>query len=84
MRQLLRNWDLVRVLRIILAVSFIGYGISTKDYMLIFIGGLFGIQAILNISCCGAGGCADKGNSKSGSLYKGQIKEYKSKQHLNN
>lgn len=75
MRQLLQNWDLVRVLRIILAVSFIGYGISSKDYMLILLGALFGIQAILNVSCCGKGGCA--GKSKSDFLYKGQIKEYK-------
>lgn len=77
MKRFIQNWDLVRVLRMIMAVSFIGYGISSKDYMLILLGGLFGVQAILNISCCGTGGCAGKGKLKSDSLYKDQIKEYK-------
>lgn len=79
MKRFIQNWNLVRILRMVLAISFIGYGIDSADYMLIVLGALFGMQALLNISCCGPVGCGTSGNNKTGNTYKDQIKQYNPK-----
>lgn len=54
MKGLLRNWGTARLLRLGLAGAFIAAGIAGKEPMAWFLGALFGLQAMLNIGCCGA------------------------------
>lgn len=79
MKRFIQSRDLVRVLRMVLGISFIGYGIDATDYMLIVLGALFAIQALLNISCCGPRGCASGKNNGAENTYKDQIKQYNPK-----
>ncbi|MGL5785821.1 MAG: hypothetical protein ACRCX4_03240 [Bacteroidales bacterium] len=79
MKRFIQSWDLIRILRMVLAVSFIGYGIDASDYMLIVLGALFGVQALLNVSCCGPRGCGTANKNETTNTYKDQIKEYNPK-----
>ncbi len=72
----MKNWDTVRIIRLIAGIGFGVYAIVGKEYILLLIAGLLLMQAVFNISCCGAGGCSS-GGSKQQEVYKGQIKKYK-------
>ncbi len=50
-------WDAMRILRAVLAVLFLASTIQRPEPMAWFAGGFFGLQALLNIGCCGMGGC---------------------------
>lgn len=75
MNSKLKNWDLPRVLRLFTAVGFGAYAILSRDYFFFLFTGLFLIQAIFNISCCGASGCSTNNNQKQ--VYKDVIESYK-------
>lgn len=72
----MKNWNIARIIRLIAGIGFGVYAIVGKEYILLLIAGLLLIQAVFNISCCGAGGCSPDG-SKQQEVYKGQIKKYK-------
>ena len=55
---LLSNWHFMRILRALVAVWAIFEFINTKEWMVLFIGGFFAVQAIFDVGCCGASGCA--------------------------
>lgn len=55
---LLKNWDFVRTLRLLIGLGVGGYAAWAGDYFLAALGGLFIIQAVFNLSCCGSGGCS--------------------------
>jgi hypothetical protein len=57
MKNYLRNWDLVRVLRLTLAIFILVQGVQTKEWLFVVLGGLFSLIPLLNIDCCGASGC---------------------------
>lgn len=57
MRTLLTNWDLVRVVRALLALVFLATGILREEPIALFAAALLGAQAVLNIGCS-AGACA--------------------------
>lgn len=59
---LLNGWNLVRILRLTLAVFALIAAFSQKDPMMGMIGSVFGIQAIFNVGCCGLNGCEIKEN----------------------
>lgn len=75
MNSKLKKWDLPRVLRLFAAVGFGAYAILSRDYFFFLFTGLFLIQAIFNISCCGASGCSTNNNQKQ--VYKDVIESYK-------
>ena len=77
MNKILKGWDAARIIRLIAGVGIAVYAITSKDYMFLWLAGLFLFQAVMNISCCGAGGCATNDNPKSKQVYEDQIKEYK-------
>lgn len=52
------GWSFERYFRLGLAVLAGIYALSTKEYSLVIITVWLGALAILNISCCGAGGCS--------------------------
>lgn len=77
MNNLLKNWDSGRIIRLILSIGLSIYAITSKDYGFFFLAGLFLLQAVFNLSCCGSGGCASSGTDHQGQVYKGEIEEYR-------
>lgn len=77
MNKILKGWDAARIIRLIAGVGIAVYAITSKDYMFLWLAGLFLFQAVMNISCCGAGGCSTSENTKTKQVYENQIKEYK-------
>lgn len=75
MNNILRGWDAARIIRLVAGVGIAVYAIASKDYLFLWLAGLFLFQAVLNISCCGAGGCWASAPSQSKPKY--DIKEYK-------
>lgn len=71
---LLKNWDFVRTLRLLIGLGVGGYAAWAGDYFLAALGGLFIIQAVFNLSCCGSGGCSVTSQKKT--LYQDVIKPY--------
>lgn len=57
MKNYLRNWDFMRVLRLALGIFIIVQSVITKDWLFVGAGVLFSLMPILNIGCCGASGC---------------------------
>lgn len=54
---LLNNWNLFRILRLILGIIIIFQSIYSKDWQMFIVGFLFAGLALFNIGCCGANGC---------------------------
>ncbi|MCC6723722.1 MAG: hypothetical protein IT258_04380 [Saprospiraceae bacterium] len=52
------NWHFMRILRAGIALWAIFEYTKTADWMILAIGGFFAVQAIFDIGCCGASGCA--------------------------
>lgn len=52
-----KKWDIMRMLRLV--VGFWGVYVSIEDRQLVFgiLGGVFILQSLLNIGCCGNGSC---------------------------
>lgn len=76
MNRILKNWDFVRIVRLLLGVLIAIYSISSKDYIFLVLAGFLLFQAIMNISCCGSGGCNTDTKYKE-NIYGDQIKKYK-------
>lgn len=57
MTTIFKNWDFIRVLRLLMGL-WVGYSavVDKQPYLLGF-SLIFLTQAILNIGCCGVGGC---------------------------
>lgn len=81
MKEIMKNWDILRVIRLVSGAGFAIYGIYINDSMLIMLGSLLALMAIINLSCC-AGGCGT-GNSKKGK-YQDFIETYKPENTNNN
>lgn len=75
MNRILRNWDLTRIIRLLLGMAVAIYSISSKEYIFLILGGILLFQAIMNVSCCGAGGCYTDNQQKK-NIYGDQIKKY--------
>ncbi|MDR1706674.1 hypothetical protein [Dysgonomonas sp.] len=76
MNRILKNWDFVRIIRLLLGVLIAIYSISSKDYIFLVLAGFLLFQAIMNISCCGSAGCYTDNKHKE-NIYGDQIKKYK-------
>ncbi len=74
---MLKNWDFSRVMRLIAGVGISTYAFTAKEYSFLFLAGFFLLQAILNISCCGAGGCSSSAGNNQKQVFKGEIEQYK-------
>ena len=67
MKNYLRNWDFMRVLRLALGIFIIVQGVQAKEWLFVALGGLFSLMPLLNIGCCGVSGCntpVSKSNKK--------------------
>jgi hypothetical protein len=58
MTTILSNWHFMRILRAVIAVWAIAEAFRTSEWLLLFPGGIFALQAIFDVGCCGASGCA--------------------------
>ena len=57
MKEYLRNWNVMRVLRLALGIFIIVQGIIEKEWLFVGLGSLFSLMPLLNIGCCGVSGC---------------------------
>ncbi len=67
MKNYLKNWNFMRVLRLVMGAYIIFIGIEESNVWFIALGGLFSLMPLLNIGCCGVSGCQIKelkGNQK--------------------
>ena len=80
MNNILKKWDIMRVIRLITGVGFGIYAITSKEYLFLWLSGLLLLQSILNISCCGKGGCSSSKTKQTKEVYKDIIKPYKPNQ----
>ncbi len=58
MKSYLKNWNMMRVLRLALGIFIIVQGIMAKEWLLAGLGGLFSLMPLMNIGCCGVSGCS--------------------------
>ncbi len=77
MNRIFHNWNISRITRIVFGIGLMILSFTSKENIIIIFGSLLLIQGILNLSCCGAGGCSLSNNKKQ--LYKDIIKPYKPK-----
>jgi len=66
MNTLLQPWDLMRILRLGMALWLAYSAFTDKQPLLGLLAGIFALQALFNVGCCGAKNCATKTNSKRG------------------
>lgn len=57
MREYLKNWSAIRIVRLILGILVIVEGVKSNEWMFIALGGLFALMAVLNAGCS-SGACA--------------------------
>ncbi len=58
MKSYLRNWDFMRIFRLVIGIIVLIQGIQAGQWMLAALGGFFALMPLLNVGCCGASGCA--------------------------
>ncbi|AXE17688.1 hypothetical protein DR864_08030 [Runella rosea] len=58
MTAVLKNWDFMRILRMGMSLWLIYSAFVDHQPLLGLLGGLFALQAVMNVGCCGSGGCA--------------------------
>lgn len=57
MMNYLKNWNVMRLLRLALGIFAIVQGVQTAQWFLVAMGGIFSIIPLLNIGCSGVSGC---------------------------
>jgi hypothetical protein len=58
MTSILKNWHFMRIFRAIFAGLIFSQVWQTGEWLLAIPGGIFALQAIFDVGCCGAAGCA--------------------------
>ena len=53
----LKNWNVMRLLRLALGIFAIVQGVQATQWFLVAMGGIFSIMPLLNIGCSGVSGC---------------------------
>lgn len=57
MKNLLSNWNFMRIVRLVLGVSIMIQSMLIHEWMFVGLGALFSLMAVLNVGCCVAGNC---------------------------
>ena len=58
MKAISTNWNLMRMLRLIVGIWGIYVSITDAQPQFGILGGMFILQSIFNIGCCGSNGCS--------------------------
>jgi hypothetical protein len=74
MNRFLTNWGFIRIIRLLAGIGTAIYGVLANDYIFLWIAGLFLIQSLFNLSCCGYNGCSTAPSSDVKQVYKDDIK----------
>lgn len=53
MKEYLKRWNFMRILRLVLGVVIVVQGIQTQEWLFVILGGMFSVLALLNLSTCG-------------------------------
>lgn len=77
MKKIMKSWNLMRVIRLVLGVIIIFQGIYTKDYAIALLGTIFTLMPIFNVGCCANNACFQSRNSKDQSNEKIVFEEVK-------
>lgn len=56
MKNYLKNWNIIRLLRLIVGIFVVIQGIIAREWMFVFLGGLFALMPLMNVGC-GTSGC---------------------------
>ncbi len=54
---LLKNWNIMRLLRLAIGIWALIAAFQSKEFLVALMGGALIVMAIMNVGCCGAGGC---------------------------
>lgn len=76
---LLTNWHIARLLQLAMGLTSLSYGIYIKDSIYIFVGLILLLQAVFNISLCGAAGCGTPSRHSSDSKPRIEVRKYEPK-----
>lgn len=57
MNNYFKNWNIIRLIRLVIGVFIIVQGVQSKDWMLVTLGGVFSLMPIMNIGCCSTNNC---------------------------
>ena len=57
MKSYLKNWDLMRILRLGLGILIIAQGVQANDWLIAGLGALFSLMPLLNKGCCSSSSC---------------------------
>lgn len=60
MESIIKNWNVIRVVRLWMGGMITYQGIQTADWLLGALGGVFIVLPLLSIGTCGVGGCTIK------------------------
>jgi len=70
---LFKNWGAARLIRLSLGFGLIVFGVITKgNAAFALMGGMFALQALLNLSCCCGGGSCPTGIDRAERYESGQ------------
>ncbi len=77
MKDYIRNWNLMRIFRLVLGIFIIVQGTLGQEWLLVGFGSLFSLMPLFNIGCCGVSGCyipAPKSDQKTEDIMYEEIK----------
>jgi len=57
MQTILKNWNFVRIIRLIAGIALLAYGSSIMDWLIMMIGFTLGIMALTNSGCSPFSSC---------------------------
>lgn len=57
MKKYIRNWNFIRITRLVLGVFILGQGIRESEWIFILFGALFTLMPMLNVGCCAGKAC---------------------------
>ena len=51
MQSIIKDWNFIRIIRLVAGVYLVGYGYSIMDYLIIMIGAVLALMAVTNSGC---------------------------------
>lgn len=75
MKGILKNWDMFRIVRLLIGLAFSAYAVYNNEYLLLGPGLILAVPALLNWSCCGCGTSCETNNANK-ATYKEFVKPY--------
>ena len=74
-QRILHGWNLIRFIRLGLALFISYHALVNYDWIFAILGGILLVQSLLNVGCCGVGGCETDQLPKRPGSYKRSVDE---------